>query len=143
MLKMLIAVDGSQHADRAIAAVAEMVRSATANVEVTLVHVRDLPIYPGDLPVFDADQVEDLLKRKQDEILAAAARHAESIGLKVVSQQRAVGSPGLEIVAVATQCGADQIAMGTHGRGGIGSLFIGSVAQRVVHLSKLPVLLVK
>jgi nucleotide-binding universal stress UspA family protein len=33
--------------------------------------------------------------------------------------------------------------MGTHGRGAVGSLLIGSVAQRVVHLAKVPVLLVK
>jgi nucleotide-binding universal stress UspA family protein len=33
--------------------------------------------------------------------------------------------------------------MGTHGRSAAGSLFLGSVAQRVLHLSALPVLLVK
>jgi nucleotide-binding universal stress UspA family protein len=54
-----------------------------------------------------------------------------------------VGEPAAEIVRLADERGVDQIVMGTHGRGAVVSLFLGSVAQRVVHLSKVPVLLVK
>jgi nucleotide-binding universal stress UspA family protein len=39
--------------------------------------------------------------------------------------------------------GADMILIGTHGRSALGGLFLGSVAQRVVHLAAVPVLLVK
>lgn len=37
----------------------------------------------------------------------------------------------------------DQIVMGTHGRGALKDFFMGSITQKVVHLSKIPVLLVK
>jgi nucleotide-binding universal stress UspA family protein len=60
-----------------------------------------------------------------------------------VSTQAEQGGPATEIVRVANERGVDQIVMGTHGRSAAGGLFIGSVSQRVVHLAKMPVLLVK
>jgi len=47
------------------------------------------------------------------------------------------------IVKRAEELGCDGIIMGTQGRGTLGSLFMGSVAVKVVHLTKLPVTLVK
>jgi len=44
---------------------------------------------------------------------------------------------------MAEERGCDQIVMGTHGRGTIAGLLIGSVATKVLHLAKAPVLLVK
>ena len=37
----------------------------------------------------------------------------------------------------------DEIVMGTHGRGALKDFLLGSVAMKIVHLSKLPVVLVK
>jgi nucleotide-binding universal stress UspA family protein len=44
---------------------------------------------------------------------------------------------------VASEKKCDQIAMGTRGMGAVGTLFLGSVAQGVIHRSTIPVLLVK
>lgn len=143
MLKMLIAIDGSPPSDRAFEAVAAMARMAKAEIEVVLVHVRDEPLLVGDLPAFDIAELDKYLKRRQDEILAKAAARAGELGLKVSSKEGGVGSPAAEIVAVAERCGVDQIVLGSHGRGAVGSLLLGSVALRVLHLAKVPVLLVK
>jgi nucleotide-binding universal stress UspA family protein len=64
-------------------------------------------------------------------------------GLTLRPTQRAVGLAAPEIVRVATELQADQIVMGTHGRGAMGTLFLGSVSQRVIHLAPMPVLLVR
>jgi nucleotide-binding universal stress UspA family protein len=48
-----------------------------------------------------------------------------------------------EIARVAQDKGVDQIVMGTHGRGAVGRLFLGSVAQRVIQLAPMPVTVVK
>jgi nucleotide-binding universal stress UspA family protein len=48
-----------------------------------------------------------------------------------------------EIVRAATEARVDQIVLGTRGMGAMGGLFLGSVAQRVVHQANVPVLLVK
>ncbi|MCR4441745.1 MAG: universal stress protein [Peptococcaceae bacterium] len=53
------------------------------------------------------------------------------------------GHPAESIVKFAAECKADLIIVGTRGIGGFKSLVIGSVAQKVVSYSKIPVLVVK
>ena len=53
------------------------------------------------------------------------------------------GSPAKEIVAYATEEGCDVVVMGTHGRTGVDRLVLGSVAERVVRSSTVPVLTVR
>jgi nucleotide-binding universal stress UspA family protein len=142
MLKILIPVDGSEHARHAIDAVAELAH-AGAKLEVTLLNVRNDPIYYGELPPIGMEMVEEAQKKLQDDLLADAERYAKSLELPIASLQRAVGFAPNEIERVAREWRADQIAMGTRGMGAMGSLFLGSVAQRVVHVVTVPVLLVR
>ena len=60
-----------------------------------------------------------------------------------VSSHLLNGDPATEILSVAESTGADLIAMTTHGRSGIARLALGSVAERVLHSTKLPILLVR
>ena len=142
MLKLLIAVDGSEHALRAIERVAKIAASAVA-LEVILLNVRDLPIYYVELPPVNIEAMEAGQKQFQERLLADAEAVARKSGLTLRPSQRAVGLAAEEIVRVANEQAVDQIVIGTHGRGAVGSFFLGSVAQRVVHLSTLSVLLVK
>lgn len=71
------------------------------------------------------------VQQYQDQLLATALTHARASGLQQVVTLGVEGLPATEIV------------MGTHGRNVLGGLLLGSVAQRVVHLAKVPVLLVK
>lgn len=54
-----------------------------------------------------------------------------------------VGEPADTIIRVAAESDADEIYMGSRGLGSVSSLFMGSIATRVVHLTDLPVTLVK
>ena len=142
MLKFLLAFDGSDHSQRAIDTLAQMARAGVP-LELVLLNVRTPPAYYGELPVISIDEIEAAQKKAQDEVLAFAQARAVAGGLAVHSAQRAVGMAAQEIVRVATEQAVDQIVLGTHGRGAMGSLFLGSVAQQVVHLSTRPVLLVR
>ena len=142
MLKVLIPVDGSEHARHAIDAVAELAR-AGAKLEVALLNVRLGPVYYGELPPLGTQMLEEAQKAQQDELLASAERYARSLELPIAAVQRAVGFAPHEIERVAREWPADQIAMGTRGMGAVGSLFLGSVAQRVVHAATVPVLLAR
>jgi nucleotide-binding universal stress UspA family protein len=142
MLKMLIAIDGSEHAKRAIEEVARLAR-AGAPLQAMLLNVREPPVIYGDMPMVGTDEIEAAQKKAQDHMVSDAEALALGCGLTLLPSQRCVGMAGPEIVRVATEHAVDQIVMGTHGRNAMGSLFIGSVSQRVVHLSPVPVLLVK
>lgn len=142
MWKWLVAVDGSEHARRAIEAVAKSAKQMP-QLEVLLVHVGLPDVFYGELPPFDREAVERANRHHRERLLADALAHARRCGLVHLATHAAVGEPAAEIVRVASERGVDQIVMGTHGRGAVGSLFLGSVAQRVVHLSQVPVLLVK
>jgi nucleotide-binding universal stress UspA family protein len=141
-MKMLIAVDGSEHARRAIEAAARLA-GQMQSVQVVLLNVADAMMFYGELPPFDLEAVERAQRQHQERLLAEAEAQARACGLQDVLTQSAVGLAAEEILRVAEERGVDQIVMGTHGRGVVGSLLLGSVAQRVVHRTKVPVLLVR
>lgn len=142
MLKLLIAVDSSADCLRAIEAVARLAQQ-TIGLQAVLLNVREGPAYYGELPPFDHESIEQAQRQRQEAVLHAALAHARSCGLQRVSGQAAQGIAAAEIVRVPHAHAVDRIAMGTHGRGPLGTLFLGSVAQRALHLADVPVLLVK
>jgi nucleotide-binding universal stress UspA family protein len=142
MMRVLVAVDGSGAALRALDLLARWARDGM-QVQAVLVHVRHEPLVYGEISAANIAAVEVAQKKHQDQVLAEAQARALGGGLVLASVQRAAGLAAVQIVRTAAEQGVDQIVMGRHGRGAIGSLFLGSVAQRVVHLTKLPVLLVK
>ncbi len=111
----------------------------------TLVHVMS-PILPMVGDGYISPQAWDDLERQvrahaQKEIgkLIAKARKAGVRAASVLLE----GTPADRIVRAARSRGADLIVMGTHGRGGLAKLFLGSVAERVVATAPRPVLTVR
>ncbi len=142
MLKILIAVDGSDHAERAIEAVAKMARSSL-DLEATLCCISPEPLLYGGYTAATIQKIEEDQKRQQDTILDKAMALAKAQGLKLGEPARAHGVIAHEIVRIATERLVDQIAMGTRGMGSMGNMLLGSVAQRVIHQAHVPVLLTK
>ncbi len=146
MLKILIAVDGSDLANRAIETVGEMVRSGL-DVQACLICVSPNiflePAFSADYSYVAMQKVEEEQRRQQDLTLGKATDLARAQGLRLADPERANGVIADEIVRVAKERKVNQIAMGTRGMGALGSVFMGSVAQRVVHQSPVPVLLAK
>ena len=141
-MKLLIPVDDSDASRHAIELALRLAQEV-GTAEVILLNVRNAPEYYGAIGTLDYELFDRSLREGQQRLLAAALEHAQRIGLNKISIQAAQGVPEQEIVRVAEQRGVDQILMGTHGRSAMGTLFTGSVAQRVVHLAPMPVTLVK
>ena len=141
-MKFLIAVDGSDHANRAIDAIGRLAQSSL-DLEATLICVSPEPMFYGDYTATTIQNIEEEQKRQQNTILTKATERAVEQGLKLGEPVRAYGVIANEIVQAADKMHADQIAMGTRGMGAVSNLFLGSVAQRVLHHSGVPVLLVR
>ena len=142
MLKFLMAVDGSDHSKNAIDAVARLARSS-AQLEVLLLNVRSEPSLYGELAPAAFQELDAAVRAEQARVLKEAADHARAGGLSVAGTLDPSGMVASEIVRAATEARVDQIVLGTRGMGAMGGLFLGSVAQRVVHQAHVPVLLVK
>lgn len=142
MLKILIAIDGSEPANRAIEAVGKMARSSL-QLEATLLCVSPEPVFYGNYTQGTIQRIEEDQKKHQNALLSQATSLARAQSLNLTEPLRAYGVIANEIVRLALEAQVDQIAMGTRGMGAVGSMLLGSVAQRVIHLSPVPVLLVK
>jgi nucleotide-binding universal stress UspA family protein len=142
MHKLLVPVDGSENALRAVrhaVALAKLMGQASIH----LVHAHDEPRMYGEIAVYVPPEKMAALQREHSEaILAAAEPPLRESGVEY-TKDVAVGPVPNAIVECAERLGCDAIVMGTRGHSTIGNLLLGSVATKVVHLTQLPVTLVK
>ena len=103
----------------------------------------EAPLYgEGLLNAREAQKVYDAQRTWAEQSLAARAAQLGQAG--VTARWRvSVGVPFEEIVKAAQEERADMIVIGTHGRGGLNSLLLGSVAERVIRTAPCPVLTVR
>jgi nucleotide-binding universal stress UspA family protein len=94
------------------------------------------PIEMATLPI-DVDTILDRISRS----LEAEKQRVGVASVPITTVTRS-GQAAPEIVAHAKEISADLIVMGTHGRGRLQHVLLGSVAERVVHHSSCPVLVV-
>jgi len=140
--KILVPLDGSNVAASVIPFVEEIARLFGASL--VLYHaVPPVSAYPGFEtvnPQLDSRVLQDLQDQAR-ELLSAAARDIQGRGLQAtvaVSIDLAVDG----ILNAARETGADLIAIGTHGRSGLGRIVMGSVANAVMRRATIPCLLV-
>lgn len=81
------------------------------------------------------------LRRQSEETLAEARSRARAAGI-VVETVVHEGQPAQKILTLAADTDVDLIVMGTHGRGGVGHLLLGSVAEKVLRKAQCPVMVV-
>jgi nucleotide-binding universal stress UspA family protein len=118
------------------------------NSKLILLHVIDLPgqLKPETVIVPDANgapmNIKDWAIMQAEAHLADLSSRLDKDGVAATTFVR-LGKPEDEITRFATQNGVDLIVMGTHGRTGLEHLLIGSVAERVVRTSKVPVLTIR
>lgn len=138
--RIVVPTDGSAGTRRAID---HAVRLATTHdATIHAIYVVNSARYAGFSMETAWEGVDSMLREEGEEAVAEIERIADSHDVPVETTVLD-GSPSTEIVRYADEEHCDLIVMGTHGRGGINRLLLGSVAERVVRSSAIPVLTVR
>jgi nucleotide-binding universal stress UspA family protein len=139
MKKILVPVDGSEASARAVRVAAE--RARLVKGELHVLHV-DPPMHYEEMRVYVVrEDLEKVRSEASRRVLDGAAKIAAGEKVAHVEHLRH-GDVAHVIADVVKAQGMDEIVMGTRGMGTLGTLLLGSVAYRVVHLVRVPVTLV-
>jgi nucleotide-binding universal stress UspA family protein len=133
--KILLAVDGSESSAKAVGHVEDLARAMDS--EVLVFHLREMLSVSGG--AFDVDVTE------QDVDVAAqvaAALKERNLKASSVRRKEYYRRTAQEIVIQAHDFGADLIVMGSRGLSGLPGMLLGSVTQKVLHFSDIPVLVI-
>jgi nucleotide-binding universal stress UspA family protein len=140
-MKILLAVDGSEYTKRMLAWLATHEEFLARGAEYSFITV--VPPLPAHMTSHVSREVlEGYHRERADEVLKPIVEFARHHGWRYDASWP-VGDPAETIAHKANAGRYDLIVMGSHGHTALGSLLLGSVAQRVLATCRLPVLIVR
>ena len=138
--RILVPTDGSDATREAVQQAVDLAAEHGATIHA--LYVVNSASFAG-LPMDSSwENVSAMLSEEGSTALDGVTAIAEGQGVDVV-RELSDGNPAREIVRYAEDEDCDLVVMGTHGRGGIDRLLLGSVAEKVVRSSAVPVLTVR
>ena len=142
MPKLLVAVDGSENAQHAVRYVVKLAPELT-RLDVCILNVRDPPVVYGEVSRYlPKEKTEKWTREVGKKLVATAEALFHEASFPCISEVL-IGEVAPTIVRRAKELGCDAIVMGSRGMTSLKNLVLGSIASRVVHLSDIPVVLVK
>lgn len=138
--RILVPTDGSTETERAVEHAAEL--AAAHGAELHAVYVINSATFAGLHMETTWEGVDDVLREEGEAALQRVEEIVTSYDVPVTTRVLD-GSPSRRIVEYAEAEDCDLVVMGTHGRGGIDRLLLGSVAEGVVRACSVPVLTVQ
>src|SRR5262245_38794794 len=135
---ILIPTDGSELAEHAVMNGLSLAKFVGAKV--TVVNAEEP--FAGDPFSSETRALEQLAEHKEqvESVLSRAADAAKKVGVPCDTMQVANTEPHQAIIATASDRGCDLIVMASHGRGGLSAVVLGSVTNKVLAHTKIPVL---
>ena len=137
--RVLTPIDFSDASETALRHAKEI--ALTQGAEIDLLHVVDKPMFPSAYGVDSAEVSTEELLDKAEQGLGDLAR--DIVGHEHAMVKAVAGHPVEEILNYVEKNDVDLLVIATHGRTGLNRLLIGSVAERVIRQSPIPVFLVK
>ncbi len=139
MQRILFPVDLTENSEKLVQYVKTMAGKFDAEVHVLFVvrifqYFTDIYVAPPSISIFENELVEGA-RRKMDEFVLS-----NFSGLPRCRGEVVLGDPSDAIINYIGEHAIDLVIMGTHGRKGLDRVLFGSVAERVVKTSKVPVL---
>ena len=140
-MKILVAVDGSEISLRAVKFVISLNRELAKPARVTLLAV-DPPPFPGVESRIGSKATRQLHEESRERCLKDARRSLSRAKLEL-NERGEVGDIAETILAVAKKDKIDLIVLGSHGRGAVKGILLGSVSSKVIAQSDIPVTIVR
>ncbi len=141
MRNIVVATDGSEGSTRAVEVAADLAKAFSGKLFIVTV--------VGDL---SGNEIRELARAEQNiggalekrsmQILIAAEKRAQEIGVANIQLQLSWGDPAKSIMEIAAREAADVIVLGRRGRGRLAGLVLGTVSQKLVSLALCPVIVV-
>jgi nucleotide-binding universal stress UspA family protein len=141
--RILVAIDGSQTSRRAFAAALELAKSYHSVLQAYYA-IEDPGLY-YDVPSYDPSILRAQLAEAGATLAQDFTKQIHDAGVDgavVVGEPSALDDIATRVLRAAAEFQADLLVMGTHGRRGVKRLVLGSVAERCLRQSALPVLLI-
>lgn len=136
--KILVPLDGSNLAELALAKALDVAQSS-GDPTLMLLRAAEASAWPGTDPTDEQIRVV----REAEDYLAGVQAALVKRGAHKIQTSVWYGPPASAIVEAAEVSHVDLIVMSTHGRGGLGRLIMGSVADAVLRGTSTPILLVR
>ena len=140
---ILVPLDGSRTAALALSRAAQLAKAF--NSKVTLATVVDTYAFAhagAELAIGHREYIA-AANANADQMLAGYQAELAKDGVSAETRRVDVHAPHEGIIEAAASVGADLIVMGSHGRHGMQKLLLGSVAQRVLSHTTLPVFVIR
>ncbi len=137
---ILVPTDFGESSRRALDVAVELSQKLDASL--TLLHTYEIPTYDNSGMVFATvdllTQVEESAQQQLEEALVTLRKRLPDA--KGILRN---GVPWQQILAAIDETHADLVVMGTHGRRGVAHALLGSVAEKTVRMSPVPVLTIR
>lgn len=142
---IIVPLDGSELAEGALPAVAELAKKLGAGVELFRAYHIPYNVYAGGegYAVIDYDELIAGVRQEATEYLDKKVAELKNLGVTKVDRLAKEGIAGDEIIGLGRERPHALIAMSSHGRSGVRRWMLGSVAENVVRHSVAPVLVMR
>lgn len=143
--KILVALDGSDHANKALKTAVEMAQRCDS--ELILFYALEIRSLRSDYEAIVNKSARDAYlamgEKQKDDILSQAEKTASDLGLSQVRQECLEGEPARSILKAAKDNDVNLVVVGTRGLTGLRELAMGSVARKVTSAAECPVMVVR
>lgn len=144
-MKILVAVDGSEFTIKAVNYIASHLQWFQGEPELHLLHVKlSIPGLAAERAraILGDESVNGYYKEECEAALAPAEKVLRERKIAYQSHYK-IGDAAHEIHAYASKNGIDMIVMGSHGHGALANMVLGSVTNKVLAITTVPVLIVR
>lgn len=143
--RIMVAIDGSETSDLALKEAIQLTKALHS--QLCIIHIiQEVPAY-GIEWVINQKRIQEIMRNDGQVILDKAKKAIENEGISAEIQLieicNAVERISEKIIEAVGSWKADLLVIGTHGRRGFNRLILGSVAEETIHLSQIPIHLIR